>query len=92
MLLNVLPWSGVFGLVVHGWNKSCMTFSCSLLSDSTGYQSASSHSQWQLFVKEHKNKANIQQHLPYLLSFLILEICSLETLQTQGLHIVFWVK
>lgn len=57
-----------------------MTFSCYLLSDSIGYQSAASHSQWQLFVKVCKNKANIQQHIPYLLFFWILEICSSEIL------------
>lgn len=90
--LVVLPWSDVFGLVVHRWNKSCMTLSCYLLSSSTGYQSTASHSQWQLFVKECKNKENIQQHVPYHLSFWILEIWNLETLQTQGLHGVLWVK
>lgn len=69
-----------------------MTFSCYLLSDSTGYQNTASHSQWQLFVKECKNKANIQQHTLYLLSVWILEICGLETLQSQELHVAFWVK
>jgi len=88
-LLNVLPWSGAFGLVVHRWKKSCITFSCCLLSDSTRYQS--SDSQWQLSVKQRKNKANIQQRTPYLLSFWILEICSSETLKIQVLHVVFWV-